>query len=290
MPREKHFVDHEPTFWEKVQAFFGGYDVENMNAADEDFEHLPDDIMRIDKDTVDALNRIAASEDGDEERLDKSSLEVSSGDLNVEPDDGILDPMMQDIKLPKEKAAPEEAKKAVTAPVKKVGFFEGLWNGITGWFKGFFSSAPKKEPAQAIVKEEAPKVEEAEETDEEYAKKDPYGARVRGENKIIREKLDKLTNPDKDFVEQINDILKKGPDDVRTFLSTISDSSLQRSNNEMKEGIAQAKAEGRNSDTIVLGMVKTSMEINANAQHQLDAMGTNVPVDEDEYDFDGISI
>ncbi len=159
-----------------------------------------------------------------------------------ENDDGILD-------------YSEESQ--VTAPKaeEKIGFFAGLWNSITNWFKNLFKSAPKQEPAPVIVEE--PKVEEVE---DDPRPSDPDGARKWDENQAIREKLNNLEHRNMAFEKQVKKIMQEGPDEVRTYLAGASDFSFRYSNDTMDIGIENAKNAGKNVDTLVVDMVKESIK------------------------------
>ena len=163
----------------------------------------------------------------------------------------------------------------VTAPKaeEKIGFFAGLWNSITNWFKNLFKSAPKQEPAPAIVEEPKPaiveepkpatvKEEKPEEDVSAYLRStDLEGARKWEESQAIREKLNNLEHRNMAFEEQVQEIIRKGPDDVRTFLAGVSDGSFKLANAQIEEGMETARQEGRDPEKALLDMVKESMKI-----------------------------
>ena len=267
MPKAKRFLDHEPTTWEKVQAFFGGYDVEYMGAEEDLFEQRPDTSATL-------------PNDDEAERLDESSMGNSVDDSVVEPDDGILDPMMQDIKLPEEKVVPETAPVAAVAAPEKVGFLTSLWNGIKGFFTGLFSSAPKKEPA--IVNENAPQAEEpnveepqaekqtAKELTEEEQKKALEESRAFRRNHRKSDMLDRVDavlgaddrlNPS-EFRKQLNEIIQNG--DMLDELMTISPDAWrqlkQAFNDKLFEGQMKEEAETPSLTEMLKPLVKAINE------------------------------
>ena len=286
MPKAKRFLDHEPTTWEKVQAFFGGYDVEYMGAEEDSFEKKPG---------------VVPLPNDDEERLDESFVDDSFDNSFVEPDDGFLDPMMQDIKLPQKKAAPETVTVEAPAP-KKVGFLTSLWNGIKGFFAGLFSSTPEKEPAQAIVNEDVPQAEEpqaeepkaqAKELTEEEKKEVLEASRASRENHRKSDMLNRVDwalgeddrlNPS-EFRKQLNEIIQNGDmiDDLMRIGPDAWRQLKQAFNDKLFEGQMKEEAETPSLKEMMKPFIETikgnpdepkTTTANADAQILRDRLGS----------------
>ncbi len=303
MPRKKILLDHEPTTWEKIQAFFGGYDVENMAA---------EDVEGFDARTIDEINRLSMDAD-DEERLDQSSIETKPEDLFVEPDDGILDPMMQDIKLPEEETKVSEIPLESEAP-KKVGFFAGIWNSITSFFSNLFKSAPQ-EPETWRTEDRAQLLKDVEEkigafSDIDDEKKERLSQKMTDfVFSATPEQLDQLAsmseeqyedlaigaNEDVSFEKmlegnEIGTVVESVPDDVfdnpwDTPTQTLTDKD-RAALETLKEAQQEAMKEDESKDEETLEEVRNARElgVKANLRDRVNmVLGTGDPINPSEF-------
>ena len=260
MPKLTKQLDHEPTFWEKVQAFFGGYNVVNVAAEAEDVEHLPDNASEIsdwDESSVDDMSVL-----GEEDTADELLHEPDDGILDVEPkkpefevevngkvrvkenwvtesreeqeysefaddDDEVLSPEETDEIIRKNWGGDTEEEVEVAPP--KVGFFRGLWNAVKTFFGSIFKRAPKEEPQPEVPKAEEQPMFDTPEIPDDFLK-DPTNHRVEVERAKIQTLVNGLEGRNEEFVKQVNEIAKNGPDDIRRFLAFANEGTFQMSN------------------------------------------------------------
>ncbi len=279
------FVDHEPTWWDNLKGFFGGYKAVNMDSPEAEQYRIPADAPKMSDDTIEVLNQLSG-EDDELEYLDQSSHEISTDDLNMSRDDGFLDPMMKDINLPKEKEDPEKATVATAVAVaKKVGFFEGIWKGIKGWFKGIFSGSSANAPKADPVSEAKPEVESPEDIKARLDEKmDNYdntkiekrkalspAERLSEDKQILQDRLNALgddVNPM--FKEQVEDLIKNENADpkVVNFLAFSEESSFETLNEHMQDYMRVALEAGQEVSNTINFFVNNSMEKYGNPQYQ----------------------